>query len=81
MNANNDSSNTNAWNGSRLALISVKPEKIFCPPAVATCRRSRGRGLSRSTAADVRNAETSRAGVEFSRGGAYRQPKHLGPGK
>jgi|GluameStandDraft_1065615.scaffolds.fasta_scaffold04457_2 hypothetical protein len=33
MNANNDSSNTNAWYGSRLALISVKPEKIFCPPA------------------------------------------------
>lgn len=81
-NANNDAANTNAWNGSRLALKalnSLKQKQIF---ALRHRRRvANAEAGKRATAQPPtgRNAETSRAGVEFSR--VERQPNNSGPGK
>ncbi len=68
-NANNDSSNTNAWSGSRLAL-----KALICQNRKYIALRHRRRVATveageRATAQPPtgRNAETSRAGVEFSR--------------
>lgn len=80
-NANNDAANTNAWNGSRLALKALNSLKkqIF---ALRHRRRvANAEAGKRATAQPPtgRNSETSRAGVEFSR--VERQPNNLGPGK
>lgn len=81
-NTNNDSSAANTNCGSRLALKALISLKHIFAFALRHRRRvANAEAGKRATATPPtgRNAETSRAGVEFSR--VERQPNNLGPGK